>query len=446
MRRRRAFSLAELIVSIGILVLMFSLAGQVFHLTVRSTGQALAVTDVRALLREFEASLREDLRYAQAGESLIVIQSNPVNAYWTEESKASGVLTTPGAEFGLPRADVLMLFTTRPGRSYVVGGITSNLQQVVYSHADLGDYELPSVGAGAQHVFRAGVPAFPTATTASGGEYPAMTPSMVPADSWHLARRGVLMVPHGTSPIGFSDDTILRSEADVLIGFDPEEWLLTPRITDSAGNPVERYLPRIFSPIAPFELPAVPFARSQLDETPPAQKAKSLGHYFLPRCASFKVEWSLDPHSEFVDGRLDGLRDILWFDQGAEDPLKPLAEAAIDPRNPKVVRDRLYSLLHTPMLRAYPLVNWDEYSLETRFRGANYPPPVTPTDWMGPDGRPNIVVFRARVPRQVDANGKIVHVPDDVFPAALRITIDLYDSEKRLEKPTRHVMIVPVGS
>ena len=37
--RRAGFSLAELVVSVGILVLMLSLVGQVFHLTVRSTGK-----------------------------------------------------------------------------------------------------------------------------------------------------------------------------------------------------------------------------------------------------------------------------------------------------------------------------------------------------------------------------------------------------------------------
>jgi hypothetical protein len=32
-----------------------------------------------------------------------------------------------------------------------------------------------------------------------------------------------------------------------------------------------------------------------------------------------------------------------------------------------------------------------------------------------------------------------------VFPAALRITVDVYDAERRLPLPTRHVMVIPVG-
>ena len=85
--RQRGFSLAELVVAIGILVLMFSLAGQVFNVTIQSTGQAKALTEVSQLLRAFEQTLREDLRQVQPGQSVILIQGNPVNAYWTRKGK-----------------------------------------------------------------------------------------------------------------------------------------------------------------------------------------------------------------------------------------------------------------------------------------------------------------------------------------------------------------------
>ena len=85
--RFRAFSLAELVVSIGVLLLMFSLAGQVFSLTMRSTGEALAFTEINQLLRIFEDTLRADLRYVEPGQSMILIQSNPINAYWTVDGQ-----------------------------------------------------------------------------------------------------------------------------------------------------------------------------------------------------------------------------------------------------------------------------------------------------------------------------------------------------------------------
>ena len=75
---RRAFSLAELVVSIGILVFMLLLAGQVYNFTIRSTGQATALTQVNQRLRTFEQILREDLRNVQPDRSMILIQGNPV--------------------------------------------------------------------------------------------------------------------------------------------------------------------------------------------------------------------------------------------------------------------------------------------------------------------------------------------------------------------------------
>jgi len=62
-----------LVVSIGILVLMMSLAGQVFNITVQSTGQATALTEAMQQLRAFERTLRDDLRSVQPGNSLILI-------------------------------------------------------------------------------------------------------------------------------------------------------------------------------------------------------------------------------------------------------------------------------------------------------------------------------------------------------------------------------------
>src|SRR3972149_4886524 len=102
--RLRAFSLAELVISIGILVLMMSLAGQVFNFTVQSTGQATALTEIMQQLRAFEHTLREDLRGVQPGNSLILIQGNPVNAYWTQNGKDADDDGTPSDDEGYPHA------------------------------------------------------------------------------------------------------------------------------------------------------------------------------------------------------------------------------------------------------------------------------------------------------------------------------------------------------
>ncbi len=209
--RQRGFSLAELVVAIGILVLMFSLAGQVFNVTIQSTGQAKALTEVSQLLRAFEQTLREDLRQVQPGQSVILIQGNPVNAYWTREGKEADDDTNPADGYPhqsdpnreddagnmiKPRADVLMFFTSRKATSFVHPGITSNLQQVVYGHAELGEYVPPAAPGADPYVYDAGLAAFPVDTTIN---YPSLTlPSPVPAERWHLSRRGVLLVPTHT--------------------------------------------------------------------------------------------------------------------------------------------------------------------------------------------------------------------------------------------------------
>jgi len=247
--------------------------------------------------------------------------------------------------------------------------------------------------------------------------------------------------------VGFQDDRLTRSEFDIFGNFDFENWVLTPNMT--VVPLPQRFLPAIFDPLNPFSIPPAlsltqyPFARSQLDETPPAATVpRALGHYFLPKCASFKVEWSLDPRSAFVDGRLDGLHEVIWFDPGSADPLASLVRAEQDQRNSILVQNNLRELRTAIPFRDNALPDWDQYSFETRFGGTKYDPT---TKWVGPDGRPNIVVFRANVPRQ-NAAGKITFVPEDIFPHALRITVELYDSNGRLDKPTRHVMVVPIGS
>ncbi|MCH9019938.1 MAG: hypothetical protein IIA73_06205 [Proteobacteria bacterium] len=58
--------------------------------------------------------------------------------------------------------------------------------------------------------------------------------------------------------------------------------------------------------------------------------------------------------------------------------------------------------------------------------------------------RPNLVVFTAERATS-PFPGPVQPLPETVFPAALRITIDLVDDQKRMARPTRHVMIIPVG-
>jgi type II secretory pathway pseudopilin PulG len=458
--RRRGFSLAELVVSVGILVLLMALVGQIMSLTVQSTGQAKAITEVNQQLRIFEQTLREDLRYVRPGESVIVINGNPINAFWTDddmEADGSGDPTTyfpPNIEpeyadpwlpgrLARPRADVLMFFTARGATSHVHPGVATNLQHVVYGHANLGAYTPGG-----------------TFTPDPLGAFPDDPDTVfgIPAEEWHLARRSVLLSPNNPMtflvdpeppPIALDDERLFRGQTDVLEAFSYEERVLTP-VPENEGGGYPWYLPRIFQPPAGGR--AMPFARSLLDLTPPPTVAYAVNQFFLSNCASFQVEWAPDPHSDFVGGRLDGEMQVYWFDPGAladptdltsqPDPLRSLREEMLAASGDR--SERLRSLLEDRLGgRGIRL-----YSLNERFG----PPP---TDWIDEapwlysaavaSQRPNIAVFTAarREPPVGVQPGAIV--PEDIFPAALRITVDVYDRERRLDRPVRHVFVVPIG-
>jgi type II secretory pathway pseudopilin PulG len=509
---RPAFSLAELVVAVAILLLMLTLAGQVLSLTIRSTGQARALSEVNQLLRSLEETLRDDLQNVQPGSSFVLIQGNPINTYWTQDGRdadnnrnpADGYphfrdpereyATLPGV-LEKPRADILMVFPSKPATSFVNPEVSSNLQQVVYGHADLGKYEYG--GNPPAWTFKLDPPAFPD----DPRKY---DPTMPPAETWHLARRSVLLMPTGSPPppVGtttfpwanqppdfpakLSDDRLLRGEIDIVANFFFDRDVLNRHclLYNTLGNPVRDsrgtwvclpthtsipgnrefetgqvsgppwYLPPLFDPGPGRRLASKPFARSQLDPVPPAVLARRLGHYFVPRCASFKVEWALDPRSEFVGGRLDGEKEVFWFDPGAErdpadpssrpDPLASLTRAIDEERrtnggsSPRYMR---LEELKTGLLGQQNHPQVGNYSLAQRFGGD---PSFIIQDY-GSTDRANTVTFGGFRRKYESPDGPPVPVEDEVFPAALRITVDVFDDARRLERPIRHVMILPIG-
>ena len=465
-RLRPAFSLAELVVAVGVLALMFALVGQVFSLTLRSTGQARALTDTSQLLREFERTLRRDLEHVQPGSSLMVIQGNPVRAYWTQNGKdadpdRADAQTGRGPDNGYPhpkdvlrevagddsgrlewpRADVLMLFTAHGEGGSGTFEKPSPNQAVVYGHAELGEYVRSGVNDWDFQPLSA-EPMFPLTSSQREPAPPNESDvAPIPAERWHLARRSVVLV-QGTSSKGVEslfDDEILLGATDVVAEFNYEKMVLKP-MDDPLGQfplcwPLVLFVPPGGQP---------PYVRSKLDLTPPAPLGDRLAHYCLPGCASFKVEWALDPHSEFVAGRLEGEREIYWFDPGAWDyasgnptQADPAAQMrnAFDPDDGTTAFNptRLENLLTEDT--EHP--DKAKYSLENRL-GIGHP------EWqIAPGGRPNYTMVFTATRRNQDT-GELVS--EDIFPAALRVTVDVYDSDDRLDRPIRHVMVLPVGS
>jgi len=498
-RARGGFTLAELVVAVGILALMMALAGEMFSIAVRSTGQATALTNVSQRLRMVEQTLREDLAHVSRDSSLLVIMGNPTRNYWTQagyeaddadKDPSDGYphVADPEREEVVngrlrmvpPRADILMFVTQRRGvRSAVFTDVTSNAQQVVYGHALQTEYRFDAT---AESGYRSEIDpndVVPKNRFQFRGEeemrqFPLIErhePSPVPASQWHLARRSVLLTndapPQQPDPDGrVWADTQLFDAAPGPDG----DWPLLAGLTDVVGlfdyNGV--LLPGIPAPFhgessqtwnrlvkggkATDYLVRGKWARrSVLDLTPPAPIGDRIASYFLPNCASFKVEWTVDPalyesDPENVPGRGAGDR-VLWFDsdytidasrvyQTMKRELDRLEEVKgqAEPIEAQRYQRRVYQI---ERLRTI-------FADHSRLR---FPPDNNGNydDIPGLFWYPRLVKLAGSEPA-VDVNGDPLTVPDAVYPYALRITIDVFDENLRLDRPVRHVMVIPVGA
>ena len=437
--RRGAFTLAELVVSIGVLALMMVMAGTVFKLTLGSTGQANALIDVSQSLRLLEQTLREDLAQTPRQGAVLVIEANPINAFWRREDSEvnppgtnpapppSGELYAheadpereyPDGAMMLPRADVLMTFTARTGQSCLCPAVMGQVQQVVYGHAEVGELDAggnwvgAAPGAFAEHVAASPGTIFP-----------------IPAEQWHLARRSVLIV-HGTVPSADCStdgvehalddssglpDELLDGASDIVAkggsGTEFDYWSDVVELTTLGGG----------VDLADW------FARSRLDLAPPARQADRLGHHFIPHCASFKVEWALDLRRlvPFTTAE-PAPSSLVWFD-----PARGLAEAAPDPLGELDDLVARMGYTDTGILNAINTVQQDLVGVGlARFMGPPYGISAHTPVWFANDS--------------VNPGGSMDE-PDRYFPDALRITVDLYDGGRKLTRPLRHVMVLPVG-
>jgi hypothetical protein len=436
------------------------MAGSVFSLTLRSTGQAKALTELSERLRTFERTLAADLQNVNRGGSKLILAPHSVYAYWTETQKDLDVSgndcryarfagggdpermywdvdesnPTRKLKPEMPRADMLMLFTSRRGASFQNPAVESNLQMVIYGHAELGEFELddstPSIPDDwrwrkapanyANYYTDAAIQSSPPRA------YP------LPASEWHLARRAVVVVnrwppqPFQGAPLDSvlaefcadrpNDPELFTGEKDIL----GVNWRLA---ISGSVRPFD-FGTEIATGTSINDINGVPFAenpesannwlqRCSLDATPPAAMAERMGAYLLPNCASFKVEWTFAPGGTAGDA-LAAIPDSLWID-----PMN--YEAITDPANGLIADLREEYLEHSAGL--------DDLNDLL----------IDPTRQLT-SGQP--VLWHAENPSGDAPPGE----PDPLFPSALRVTIDVYDDVGRLERPIRHVMVIPVGS
>ena len=443
----RAFTLIELIVSIGILAVMMTMAGAVYKLTLDSTGQATALLDVSQSLRLLEHTLREDLANVNPSRSMLVIQSAPINAYWRDEYAELDTNTNAADGYPheadperdtvnldgdgraipeLPRADVLMFFTSRQTTSYVYPQIWSDLVQVVYGHAEVGELD-----AGTRDWVGGTGPSFFLNHDPSTMTFP------LAAESWHLARRCVLLVDAPESSLDQYNPAWTAGD-DVPNGIDDLDALgdgvtnvsalrdglidVVDGTFDFEAQVVNRT--NLLTPTPAFNVEW--FRRSRLDLQPPATLASRLGHYFVPGCASFKVEWALDLRKfvTFAGSGQPEPTELVWFDPTNSVPFSELDD---------FVAQMGYTAPLATSING-PQPSSLEQQLLTRFPPPAGSPPVA--------GESAVPVWFAN--DQVNPGGSLGD-PDRYFPVALRVTVDVYDGSNRFDRPLRHVIILPVG-
>ncbi|MCK4658679.1 MAG: type II secretion system protein [Phycisphaerae bacterium] len=516
LRLRAGFTLAELIVSVGVLALMMSMAGAVFHLTLKSTGEAKAVTTIAQRLRLFEETLRADLRGVSPENGIVAIVPMEMNAYWASagrdgddngnpsdgyphpadperETLASG----SAPKMVSPRADRLMFVTVGNDTSRIDPTITGGIQVVTYSHAILGEWEKDSsdppkwvwrlqYGESDESDDYERRSRFDRAMlidgnpqTQSGGDELVFP---TPAQDWHLARRRVLLVeydpndiPAKFNPANAEYSSAVAFDLDDCIPDAPNlpadffECMASDTIPRTSGETVRYALVEgrqdvVASPVrepadpAPFMfyedivarspqdgiIPPQWYSRSELDLTPPAPLAQRLGDYLLAHCASFKVEFAIDLPE------LRGTGEVLWFDPA--DLVYGWNECDAEKEDCSPTRMRLKHVLDRiePYDPDGPITP-ERIKLEELFLGPRFTP-HDPADADAPDLRSLRFVWDRATGQPMSQwfstppEGSETKETDPLFPVALRVTIDVYDDEQRLERPTRHVMVFKIGS
>ncbi|MCB1128317.1 MAG: hypothetical protein KDM81_17620, partial [Verrucomicrobiae bacterium] len=230
--------------------------------------------------------------------------------------------------------------------------------------------------------------------------------------------------------------------------------------------------------------------RPQLATAPTYTQSNRMGAYFLPNCASFKVEWALDTSEidySFLKGTtLPGASETIWIDpehlveQVAE--MQPIFDdyyndyctsqpgwpvpkinecqdlvatieqqvvGSIVPRNPDLAPSQFqinecYDF-HSPGRFVDPGANGTD---SPKLRRTHIFYPTKPQPLCERKYRYLDTVNPATGVKDGKAKGSFIlapETPDPLFPKALRITIDVNDAAGRLERPIRHVMVLPVG-
>lgn len=457
---RRAFTLVEMLVSLAVIVVALAVVVTAFTITTRTARQAAAFAELQGWVRQFTSQVREDLRACEPSRSVMVMVGRTQKAALTADDLAaqrrvqfligdrSAVPSTydpayaPGDndEYSDPRADILMFFTHRPTVSAapcldpenasaiqqaVASGAKISPVQVVYGHAAVGRANRLSDGTFG----------WSNALTHIGDENAAGF-SLLPAGSWHLARRVALpqiINRNQPNPPQFSAAEFQRlvrcSPEDVfaadVVDFDYDAYLAW--LDETFASEIDyngRILPSPYtdSPAAPglYEANAIQNAidgilyadKSKLHvatvlENPPVDLRRNLGVQLLPGCAWFQVEFLMP---EDARNSLDYDPDPLGQNQnGSSQRGAPLRWVGVGPGETYVFLPDTPENRHKIAYFASSEVSGGLNVLFSRFTRIN--------------------------PDQDLASGALEDLRIRLWPYAIRLTIRAYDPRGRLNEP-----------
>jgi prepilin-type N-terminal cleavage/methylation domain-containing protein len=282
-RRRRGFTLVEMLVSLAVLAMALAMVGYVFTATVNATRQAAAYSEAQNVTQQFVNQIEEDLRNCDPSKSILVLVGRTQAAARTQADldarKYWRVLVgNPSAvgsfdpeldqgadpftnQYSDPRADILMFFTNRPTVSQApnvngtpatppsfadqcVQGAKLSPIEVVYGHAalDSASYDV------AQKKFTfAGTLRHIEQNAAGAPTGPAYL-SKLPLTDWHLSRRATILRDPASVPPNIADTGFYPQDADRIARCEPYDapspansmpgdaaWLSLPTLLDTLG-------------------------------------------------------------------------------------------------------------------------------------------------------------------------------------------------------------------
>lgn len=252
--RARGFTLAEMLVALGVMIVAMTVVATVFSLTTRTAATSTGLAEAQTLLRAFTQQIEADLAGVDPRNSVLVIVGRTQQAsltadniaakrylrtlvgdpnqvatgYQPEFAPATDRPNDPnGGEYSDPRADLLMFFTQRPLASqapppdlnppgpanqnypFLIGAKMSP-SQIVYGHAAID--EAVQVGTSSPPTYNFANNLKHIRPSVSGG------PSELPITRWPLARRQtIIRNTASTTDLGFDAaefERIVRSHSD----------------------------------------------------------------------------------------------------------------------------------------------------------------------------------------------------------------------------------------